>query len=249
MGAFFASASSQRLTTTGTIPLPSTGYPFTIGFWHYPTTVASASCFALSDPATANFISVGRNGTNVPNMNLNAGAGGAANSLTTALTTNTWNYYLARFITSTNRWLSVLHFNGLIETVQGTTARAPTGLTNLNLGSRNDTAAPSTFMDGLLGEYFLTDTDIQADGATTQNSLILQLAYGGPFSVPHIAQDIMEYHSLYSTLDTPQENLTEVYYGIRRITWVNTNGVTIGQHPSLPGNYIEPGQIKRQLVV
>jgi hypothetical protein len=101
-------------------------------------------------------------------------------------------------------------------------------------------SSPSGFFDGQVGEFWYTDTDIQADGAQLQDSTLRQLAYFGPFSIPHIAKDIVEYRSFRSRLDSRQDTPDEVYYRGTRPVWTNTNGVNLGPHPPAATNYIDP---------
>lgn len=111
-------------------------------------------------------------------------------------------------------------------------------------------ATPTEFFDGRMAEIWYTNTDIQADGLQLQDALLRQLAYGGPFSVPHIAKDIVEYRSLRVHPDSRGDQPSEVYHGkFGRQIWTNANGVTAGPHPPLPYWYVKPGQTRRPLIV
>jgi len=104
-------------------------------------------------------------------------------------------------------------------------------------------SAPTFFLNGLIAEYWLTNTDIQPDGAQLDDNLLRQLAYGGPFSVPHIAKDLIEYRSFRKVIESDQDEAPgdEVYWGgAGRQVWTNTNGVRRGPHPPLPGYYKRP---------
>lgn len=95
-------------------------------------------------------------------------------------------------------------------------------------------------MQGQIAEIWYTNTDIQPDGAQLQNSTLRQLAFNGPFSLPHIAKDIVEYRSFRSRLDSRQDTPEEVYHRGLRQTWTNTNGVTLGPHPPAVENQEGP---------
>lgn len=117
----------------------------------------------------------------------------------------------------------------------------------MGLGTDGGGTQPFT---GRLAEFWCTNTDIQADNAQLQDWMARQLAYGGPFSVPHIVKDIVEYRSLRVFPESRGDRGTEVYHGkFGRQTWANTNGVTTGPHPPLPYWYVKPGQTQRQLVI
>lgn len=81
-------------------------------------------------------------------------------------------------------------------------------------------------------------------------STLHQLARLGPFSLPHIAKDIIEYRSLRSGLISGDDKPDEVYWGKQRqADWINTAGVILGDHPPLYPGYVKPGQIIRPLVI
>lgn len=85
-----------------------------------------------------------------------------------------------------------------------------------------------------------TNTDIQADGEQLQDSTLRQLAFGGPFSLPHIARDIIAYRSFEDCLDSSQDRPGSVYHRGARQVWTNTNGVTLGPHPPAAIWYDKP---------
>jgi hypothetical protein len=249
MAANFASASSQRLENA-VLPLVSTGYPFTIGTWVYPTTTAAdRTIWSIADTAVTNhWFELRQGATDV--WTLASASGGTTNSINAGtVTANNWFFVLCRCISATSRRITVLDGNGEITLGFNSTSRAPTGLDAITIGCRK-TSATSQFMDGMIAEFWLTNTDIQADGASQQPAMMRQLAYGGPFSVPHIAKDIIEYRSLRKYPSSEADGLEEVFHGAPgRLTWTNTNGVTIGPHPPLPYWYEKPGQRRTPLIV
>jgi hypothetical protein len=99
--------------------------------------------------------------------------------------------------------------------------------------------------DAFISEFWYTNTDIQPDGAQLNDDLLRQLAYGGPFSVPHVAANLIEYRSFRKVIESDQDEAVGdgVYWGgAGRQVWTNTNGVTRGPHPPLPGWYAKPNR-------
>lgn len=240
MAAEFVAASSMYLQNAGA----TLAMPFTMACWVRPTnTGAIQTWFNVSDTATANnYWLVGKSGTEQFRVVAAAGGVGNATNLATTFTANLWHFVLVRIISATSRRLSAVNASGLIEHAQGTTSRNPTGIDSISVGAQrvNSTLLP---MDGSIGEFWYTDTDIQPDGAQLENALLMKLAFGGPFSVPHVAQSLVEYRSFRSGLESTQDRPEEIYYRGLRPTWTNTNGVNLGPHPPLPGWYQRPGGI------
>lgn len=250
MAGSFVRASSQ-FVSRASVSLPAGLYPFTIAAWVNPASIPAATMTAVgfhTSSSNVNFAYLGvTSTTGTPRLTCQ-GTGNQATTTATGLTTGNWSFMLGRFINTTNRRLSVLHYNGVLEHAQGTTsvvlASQDTTAVGAFVGSAN-----SNFFDGRIGEFWYTNTDIQADAAQLQDSTLQQLAYGGPFSVPHIAKDIVEYRSLRKHPSSDGDDGFEIYSSVGRQTWTNTAGVSIGDHPPLPYSYVRPGQIQRNLVI
>ncbi len=246
MAAFFASASSQKLLNS---VAPITAIPFTVGIWVFPTTAGTNRAFwSLADTGTTNnFFSIEE--TAVSTWSLSCAAGGSSAVMTSlgTVTANQWAFIIARAIGAANRRLSVLQFDGSIGAGQETTSLTPAGIDALALGCRN-VSTPSTFMDGSVANYWLTNTDIQLDGGALDATLLRQLAFGGPFSVPSVARDLIEYRSLRKS--TIKDQIGEVYYsqfGVQ--TWTDTGGVILAADPLIPYWYRRPTDISRGVMI
>lgn len=249
MAASFAAASSQSIRNAGA---SVTAPPFTVGFWlNMPTSATTRVIFSLADTGVTNsYWIIFKSTSDVLTFGSSQTNGGSQNSaVATAISGNAWEFVIARAISTSNRRMSVLHATGLVEHVQGTTIVTPTGIDTIAFGGRI-TSAPDLPNEGLVGEFWCTNTDIQPDGAQLDGAMFRQLAYGGPFSVPHVAKDIIEYRSLRKYPSSEGDDVSEVYFGgAGRQTWTNTNGVTTGTHPSLPYWYVKPNQNQRALVI
>lgn len=248
MAANFTAASSQYLSNDAA---PITAAPFTLACWFNTTTIAAgagpiaAVCNASS--TEQNRWLLYRDDDDVVFSCVVTGTEVTATAAN-ILAVNQWYFVVARAISATNRRVAVLMRTGATSHAQNTTSRVPTGVTRIALGSEAD-ATPSLFFDGLIGEFWYTNTDIQPGGAQLQDGLLRQLAYGGPFSVPHIAKDILEYRSLRHGLVSDDDVHGELYFGAGGIqTWTNTNVATLGPHPPLPYWYIKP-TVNRQLIL
>lgn len=224
--------------------------PFTIGMWILPRSVSalqyvvgtgdtgsSSAGFSVRISATGQWI-------------INATSGGVSSEGTIAgAIANSWSYVLARFITTTNRRMSVLFPDGSISHAQNTTSRTPLAaeIDHWTIGAR-ELATASQFVNGQVAEFFLSDADVQVDGAQTDAALVRQLAYGGPFSIPHVVNNIIEYHSF--RVDPTKPRLGEDFYGRAGIqSWAAAGTPAAGPHPPLPYWFVRPNQTKRLLLV
>lgn len=251
MGALFTAASSQYLSNAAPF-LISTGYPFSVGAWINLAAVgASQRCiFSYSDTATTtNYLELRMLSTEILSIGANAGATDVTTDLATAITAGAWVFIIARFVSATIRRLSQLLPGGVVQHGGGTvTSRAPAGLDMLTVGGFKTSAAAAEFWDGLIGELWYTNTDVGLDSAASlDDPSVRQLAYGGPFSIPRIAKNIIEYHSYFDDVISPE--IGQDYSAAPIQTWVNNNAVSLGAHPPLPYWYARPGQTRRKLVV
>jgi hypothetical protein len=222
----FVGASNTYLNLANP-PLPTTGYPFNAGMWVNLSSndqdyILYFGEFALQ----GHYLYLHNDDT------LNYYAYDGADFLAATIAgfpQNTWCYILMRGISATNRRLSLLRHGGAISHAQQTTDITFTNsLDRLSIGAEND-GSPNG-MTGLLGEFFYTATDIQPDGAQTSDALLQKIAYNGPFSVPRIQKDIIEYRSFRGHIERNPPD--RVYFKPRfgPQAWTNNNGVTNAPH-------------------
>lgn len=236
MAASFVSGSSQRLINAAP-PLPSTGYPLTVGAWVYPTSTASARrFFSYGDTAAGlNYMEIGHGSGGTWQLTARDGATTSTASAGTVVA-NDWTFLLGGFSTSTVRRLYVL---GSTQNTLGGDgiSISPAGLDTMALGART-TNSPSLFWHGLIGEFWYCAADFGA----FSSGQVRQLAYGGPFSIPDIASKVIEYRSLRTSRTAGEGRDVYVGAGAHMQVWSNVNGVTTGPHPPLPYWYANPRQ-------
>lgn len=246
MAASFASASSQSLSTTSPL-LPSTGYPFAVGMWVYPTTSGvEKTLFSFADTASAdNYLEVRQNASN--QFVAAAAAGGAEVTATAGINGTRWHFVLVRFDSATLRRIDVLSPTGQTPSGNNTTSTAPTSLDTLALGARI-ASTTTQYFDGFIGEFWYANVNIQPAGGATQTPVLRQLGRGGPFSVPKVAQNLVQYWSFREHPTAPKGEEAFIGAGKAWQGWTNTGGVTTGPHPPLPFWYERPRPARRPLV-
>lgn len=192
----------------------------------------------LADTATTNNYMILQLTAGAWRVQSRAGGTAAGTADTGVATANAWHFVVARFISATNRRIDILHPDGSTASNQNTTSRAPAGLDRLGLGCTIN-STPAEFFNGYIAEFWVANIDIRADGAALDASLLRQLAYGGPYSVPHVSANLVAYRSLFQSLSSNQDissdNQDGGVYG--RLNWTNTGGATLAPHPPLPGWY------------
>lgn len=248
MAALFTAASTQYLVNSA----PAiTGYPFCVGMWINLTAVntVARTLFALSDTATTNhYLTLRMAANETMEIAASAGATEAVGITSAALTPGAWAFILGRFLSSTNRRMSVLHSTGQVELASNTTSRNPSGMDTMTLGALSTSGGISAPWDGLIGEFWLSNADIFYDTATNMGEQTRQFAYGGPFSVATAVANIVEYRSMRAH-ETRGDGSDLYFSRFPPSSWVNTNGATISYHPPLPYWYVKPGQTVRNLIV
>lgn len=223
-----------------------TAFPFTVGFWTEPSSFGAGT-----GGAWALFNQAGGTSDNLQIRLQNGGATWDLVSTDAAATADTnsagvpvqdaWSFILARIISTSSRQFAVLNPDGSVSTATGTitVATDPTVFDNHQLGN---TTNVFFYAGGAFAEFWYTLTDVQPDGGVTQDALIRQLAYGGPFSVPSIGPSVVQYRSFRETASDSAGEADERYDApiAQGVLW-NANGAPIiGAHPPLPYWYKRP---------
>lgn len=250
MSAFFAAASTQYLKN---VAAPVTAPPWTVSFWSNTPSAGSEKClWSLEDTAGASdgWALYKRATSNLIIFGCYSSTAYEEAACATAVISNAWTFVVVRGISATNRRVSVLHATGVVDSAQNTNSVTPAGIDAVALGAEVQSSVGLP-MDGFLAEYAMWNVDVQGDGAALQNSTLRQMAYGGPFSLPQLAQNLVNYKSLKSTLITTNSKPNEDYTGTGKLqqVWTNANGVTLGQHVPLPGTYGAPSNYRQYGVI
>jgi hypothetical protein len=147
-----------------------------------------------------------------------------------------WHFHIARFMGPSEFRLATLDHTGVItQGIDLVHTVNPASVDRVSVGIRTGAAEQWAF-DGLIGEFYWGDIDPQP-GGDLDEALVRYLAYNGPFSIPYIGYNLVDYKSLRNTLGSDQDRQGETFVGkYGPQTWVN-NGATIGAHPPLPGSY------------
>lgn len=245
MAASFNAASTRRLDNAG---VPFALYPFTMGFWVQPTTTGTLMALAAFNDtgAATEYFTVMQSAANAWYMEV---SGGNSCSIGT-VTANQWHYVIARLVDADSRYLTVLQANGSIVHGSPTVAtRLMTSLDTVMLGAFRQNGTASSYFTGLIAEFWYSNTDISGSNTQLNDELVRQIAYSGPFSVPHIAPDVIEYRSLriHPTANNPA---SDAYYrNMQPPVWTNTGGVFTGAHPPLAPDFVKPAQQAKRLLV
>jgi hypothetical protein len=215
-------------------------YPFTMAVWVYPFTINTAQSFVtLTDNTVSNqFFNFGQSSGATMVADVNFG-GSTAGLSVTGTAANKWQFGLYRAISATNRRLSAVWSDGSMTHAQSTTSRSPGTINTMAIG-RKELSTPTGQYNGRLAEFWWCDADVQADGAQINESFLRQLAFGGPLSVPHVKNNLIEYRSFRVFPDTHADRSRDVYFGrYGPKTWTATS-VTTGPHVPLPPSYAYP---------
>ncbi len=242
MSAQFVSASSHHLINSAT---PITGYPFTVGMWVRPRPTGTEGLWSIGDTSALGNHFALQITTTQWQIRVQDAGGQNTSAGSNTVHANAWNYVIVRGISATNRRLDIIKADGTMDHTQGTTSKTPASVDTMAIGGRVN-GFVGLFCNADIADFWYTDTDIQPDGGALQNSTLRQLAYGGPFSLPHIAKDIVEYRSFRSRLDSRADIPDEVYYRGTRPVWTNMNGVQLGPHPPAASLYQKPIWVPKQ---
>src|SRR4051812_29986594 len=109
-----AAFSSSAQSIDNSAP-PIATYPFTVGLWAFTTGSGLGTYFALANNSnTTDYFFAGQNAGNNFSLITSTAAGNVSANVTT-LVASTWNFCLYRFISATNRRISVLDATGRVS--------------------------------------------------------------------------------------------------------------------------------------
>jgi hypothetical protein len=241
-------AGSSRYLTQGDARLTTAG-PFTVGMWMYVDALPGADQDFCTISATSaqrtwemTITSAGQLWTGYYDGTARGYNGLASNSIIAG----TWTYFMMRRIANANKRTCSLRA-GAINHAQETANFAAGALDRITLAAlQYNSAGATAFYTGRIAEFFYADADVLPGGAVMDENLLRQIAYLGPFSVPHIVPMIVEYHAMRG----PSWQMAGDDYqrGAAR-EWIPTNGPTFSHHPPISSEYIRPGQTRQLLTV
>lgn len=186
----------------------------------------------MTNGSTTDFLDLPLNTSQQLRIRARVGNGAPAETaLATTISTGVWYYLVARFISATNRRLSVYRADGFVEHAQNTTSTTPTGLSSEKHGQL---ATETNLFNGLIAERWTANADIQADGGQLNEDLLRQLAFRGPFSIPQLSGLLVDYRSFRRGLGSDQDSAGDFSPTRQRLRqeWSN-NGALLAQHPPL----------------
>lgn len=234
----FTSASSQNLlnSSPGVVTFPQT-----FACWLKPVTVTACTVMELGNTASAShWCGLGLDTTSGWGFEASATGGAGTTVYATTASAGRWDFCMIRWISATNRRISVLTEKGNVAHAQSTTSINPT-ITNFVLAS-SYSGGPGFYFNGCMAELWRIAADVQPDGAQTENWFLRKLAYEGPFAFPHLRKDLIEYHAFRSAVITDRPN--EALYGLRGAQTYTIGGSSpaIDTHAPLLGSYRTPVQ-------
>ena len=157
-----------------------------------------------------------------------------------------WEFYLMRVTADgTAAWLSIMNTT---NQVSHTNIAAPGGsfdITTPDLLKQIGTTMSETslgFAPFYVAEFWWAQMDVQPGGGQLDDALFRQLAFKGPFSVPHLAPYISEYHS-FRQRGTPDQDTrggnNYIRVGLPLKVDVQPS-IGFSPHPPLAPNYRRP---------
>jgi hypothetical protein len=212
---------------------PITAYPFTIGVHFSPLSVAAgvASAFSLGNSTTIT------NSWGIQRSTAATQTKYGANTIQgVSESVGKWFFCCSRFISATNIRHSAMDEAGFSAFAQGITSTAlpGAGLDQIGLGVEAAKSPQTQFWNGLIAEAWVTDTDIQPDGGQLSLSTLRQLFYGGPFSIPHVAANVIFYVAM--DQNAPHTRLGDEFYTAKQLASLAGSAPTIQGSPKLGGH-------------
>jgi hypothetical protein len=242
--------STQYLSSAS---IPFTTQPFCMAAWFRLRAVGSLvrNIVATCDTTVGSHYHSLQMGTDeIVLLNASDGVGAFA-TVGAAMVPGAWHFSIARCISTTERRISLLAMGAttLISHGNNTTSKAPNAPNLMSIGVRVNNSGGQGAWDGSIAEAWFASGDVFQSGSDLPNEMVMQLAFGGPFSMPHIAAKIVDYRSLRSSIDSRSDRGSEIYQRGARQTWSATGAPGLTDHPPLPYWFQRPGQVRTELVI
>jgi hypothetical protein len=169
-------------------------YPYAVGMWAFPTaTTAGQTLFGNGYTANQTFERVTLSTTCT--IGSNAGGGEVVATAAGAITANQWYFVVGRFVSATERRISLYSPSTGVSHGNSATSSAPATDTTL-IGANFSLNSAQNQFTGVIAEYWSTQgTDCWIPGNHFPNEVFLKLAFGGPFSIGLVDRSLLEYRS------------------------------------------------------
>lgn len=219
--------------------LTASGYPSSVGAWVNPLSTAAVQAIASIVNTGTSAVWIGINQLGRPQITSRAASTDTTTTINTSVNTGVWTFILGRFITTTNRRLSVLYNNGNLLHNQSTTSSSPSTLATMGIGATPFSTVTNPF-NGYIAEMFWCHGDIVGSDIATPTDMMNAIAYGGPFAVrPDLVAEYLSMRS-YSPPFPIGAPIDEIYtkgQATQQISlWAlfGTGSNTAAPHPPLP---------------
>ena len=234
---------------------PVTTTPVAMGAWVSPATSGvDQTIWSMSDTgATNQYYRLFISSVDAWSFTVQAGAGTDVASVSdSSAFINQWTFVLVQAAADDDLVINLVRYDGnIIGSDASTTAGPPTGVDSMQIGALLTSSGASSLFTGRVAEYWIANVDFGVISDTERDAFMYQLAWGGPFSIPQVANNIVEYRSLRKYPTSLGDDLTEVYWGGGKgiQTWAAVGSPTIAAHPPLPYWFARPGQYQTNLIV
>lgn len=213
-------------------------HPFTAGMWVRTTNQTSQYIWSNGDAVGGRRVGLVYDTTYSIVINTNIGQRVASAG---TVTPGVYAFVLGRFIANNNRRISVLHTDGSSAHNQQTDSGTQPAFNCISIHTAPTASGGNTLNVDDIAEYWILNSDVQPDSAQTDEALLRILAYQGPFAVPHLRKQIVEYRSFRSGIHVggaPGDVWFSQRYGA--INYTQTGSISTGIHPSQVSSYLRP---------
>lgn len=251
MGIVFDGTGYLKSTIT-----PVTTIPWTVGFWVWLPSLSSNELVGLCAAASTNvrYSTLYSSGAGYTSRSTSGGTN--ASSVVPNAVAGTWTYMLSRYITTTNRRVDTIEMGASgRQNDQDTASLSVAACDTILIGSVLSANSPvlTALNNTIIAEYSLFNADIGPGGAM-DTAFMQQLALKGPFSIPYLADKLIDYRSFQRNTDDRVDHGIGHKYQVGKLqtnyVMTGSTGLRPGPHPPLASDYVRPtGQRKRLLMV